>query len=95
MSQIILSFFDMDLWSCNLGSRRESRPAAETRRADAMMSEFEERLIESLFGVRVRDGCWVRAIEIGCLARQKFLGFRIFDILVETFELLPSFNHVF
>ena len=48
MSQIILSFFDMDLWSCSLGSRRESRPAAETRRAEAIISELEDVLIESL-----------------------------------------------
>ena len=38
LSQISLSFFDIDLWSVSFGSRGESRPAAETRRADEMLS---------------------------------------------------------
>ena len=41
LSQISLSFFDIDLWSVSFGSSGESRPAADTRRADEIMSMSE------------------------------------------------------
>jgi len=46
LSQISLSFFDIDLWSVSFGSSGESRPAAETRRADEMISMSVNEAIE-------------------------------------------------
>ena len=41
-----MSFFDRDLWSVSFGSNGESRPAAETRRADEMISLLDNDAME-------------------------------------------------